>query len=270
MINKKIGIIGCGNMGEAIYSRLARVMEKDITLIVSETDGSRRDALFAKHKIAADADNDRVFRYSDIIIIAVKPKDFESVLAQGKTCSISTDKLLISIAAGVTTKHIELVVGKEIPVIRAMPNMPAVIGEAISSISAGSSATEEHMNMAREIFSMIGTVVEVEEKLVDAVTAISGSGPAYFFYFIENLIEAAKDLKLDDDTARELVIKTALGSAKLLDQSGEDPGLLRRKVTSKGGTTEAAIKVFDNKNLKEIIAFAAEAACKRSKELSGG
>ncbi len=270
MIDKKIGIIGCGNMGEAIYSRLAQAMNKDTALMVSEMDRARRDAFFAKHKVAAEADNDRVFRCSDVIIIAVKPKDFDAVLAQGKVCGISTDKLLISIAAGVTTKHIELVVGKEIPVIRVMPNMPAIIGEAISSISAGASAAEEHMDMAREIFSKIGAVVEVDESMVDAVTAISGSGPAYFFYFIENLIEAAKKLKLDGETARELVIKTALGSAKLLDQSKEEPGLLRRKVTSKGGTTEAAMKVFDGKKLKEIIRSAVAAACKRSKELSGG
>lgn len=270
MLNKKIGIIGCGNMGEAIFSRLSQVMEKSTNLMVSEKDSDRRAAIQAKHKIIVEIDNNYLVKDCDVIILAIKPKDFEKVLSQEICCGVSPNKLLISIAAGITTKHIEDVVGKEIPVIRVMPNMPAIVGEAISSISAGTSTAKEHMAITREIFSMIGAVVEVDENMVDAVTAISGSGPAYFFYFIEGLIEAAKKLNFDSKTARELVIKTALGSAKLLDQSKEDPGLLRRKVTSKGGTTEAAIKIFESEKLKDIIRSAAEAACKRSKELSGG
>ncbi|MFH1190218.1 MAG: pyrroline-5-carboxylate reductase [Candidatus Omnitrophota bacterium] len=270
MTDKKIGIIGCGNMGEAIFSRLSQAMEKSTSLMVSEMDYARRSAIQDKYRIIVAIDNNYLVKYCDVIILAVKPKYIESVLGREVCCGMSPDKLLISIAAGITTKHIESVVGKDIPVIRVMPNMPAVIGEAISSISAGASAAKEHMALAREIFSMIGTVVEVEEGLVDAVTAISGSGPAYFFYFIESLIEAAGKLKLDGATARELVIKTALGSAKLLDRSKEDPALLRRKVTSKGGTTEAALKVFDAKKLKNIVCSAAEAACKRSGEMSKG
>lgn len=268
--NKKIGIIGCGNMGEAIFSRLAGVMEKSTSLMVSEMDAARRDILQSKYKIIVEIDNNYVVKYSDIIILAVKPKDFEKVLDQEICCGISSGKLLISIAAGITTKHIEKMVGKDVPVVRVMPNMPAVIGEAISSISAGSSATEAHMELAREIFSMIGDVVEVEEKLVDAVTAISGSGPAYLFYMIEAMTAAAKKLKLDPETAKKLVTKTAIGSMKLLDALKEDPAELRRRITSKGGTTEAALKVFDKKKLNKIIEEAAAAACKRSKEMSGG
>lgn len=268
--DKKIGIIGCGNMGEAIFSRLAKVMEKSTSLMVSEMDAARRDAIMSKYKIIVEIDNNYLVKYSDIIILAVKPKDFEAVLKQEVCCGISPDKLLISIAAGITTKHIEKLVGKDIPVIRVMPNMPAVIGEAISSISSGTSATRDHMRMASEIFRMIGEVVEVEEKMVDAVTAISGSGPAYFFFIIEALIDAAKKLKLDRDIAQKLVIKTALGSAKLLEALKEDPAALRHKVTSKGGTTEAALKVFNKKKLAAIIHAATDAACKRSKELSRG
>lgn len=270
MINKKIGIIGCGNMGEAIFSRLAQVADKSTALMVSEMDAARRDAIMAKYKIIVEVDNNYVVKYSDIIILAVKPKDLESVLTQEVCCGISPSKLLISIVAGITTKHIESVVGKDIPVIRVMPNMPAIIGEAISSISAGASATKEHMDATREIFSMIGDVVEVDEKMVDAVTAISGSGPAYFFCFIEMLIDAAKKLKLDPKTAEMLVVKTAIGSVKLLDALKEEPARLRHRVTSKGGTTEAALKVFNRKKLKKIIQEAVTAACKRSKELSKG
>lgn len=268
--DKKIGIIGCGNMGEAIFSRLARIMEKSTSLMVSELDAARRDTIMSKYKIIVEIDNNYLVKYCDIIILAVKPKDFEAVLKQEVCCGISSKKLLISIAAGVTTKHIEKLVGKDIPVIRVMPNMPALVGEAISSISAGTSATKDHMKMAREIFGMIGEVVEVDEKAVDAVTAISGSGPAYFFYIMESLMVAAKKLRLDQKTAERLVIKTALGSAKLIEALNEDPSVLRHKVTSKGGTTEAAVKVFNKKKLSGIINAATLAAFKRSKELSRG
>lgn len=268
--DKKIGIIGCGNMGEAILSRLARVMEKSAALMVSETDAARRDLIQSKYKIIVEIDNEHLVKYSDVIILAVKPKDVEKVLGREICCGVSPDKLLISIAAGITTKHIEKVVGKDVPVVRVMPNMPAIIGEAVSSISAGASAGREHMEIAREIFSMIGDVVEIEEKLVDAVTAISGSGPAYFFYMIEMLSAAARKLKLRREIAEKLVLKTAIGSVKLLEALKEEPSELRRRVTSKGGTTEAALKVFNRKKVKRIIEEATAAACKRSKEMSRG
>ena len=268
MIDKKIGIIGCGNMGEAILSRLSEAVEKSTALMVSETDAARRDYIQSKYKIIVEIDNNVVVKYSDVIILAVKPKDFDSVLKQEVCCGLSKNKLLISIAAGITTEYIESAVGKDIPVIRAMPNMGAVIGEAMTALSRGSSTLDSHMDAAQEIFSMIGDVIEVEEKLMDAVTAISGSGPAYFFYLTEALIEAALALGLAPEAASRLVSKTALGSAKLLAELKEDPAALRNKVASKGGTTEAALKIFEKKKFKNIINDAVKAAYKRSRELS--
>ena len=268
MIDKKIGIIGCGNMGEALLSRLSRTLEKSTSLMVSEADTARRDYIQTKYKMIVGIDNNVVVKYSDVIILAVKPKDFDSVLKQEVCCGLSEKKLLISIAAGITTQYIENAVGSNIPVIRAMPNMGAVIGEAITSISAGRSATAKDTETAREIFSAVGDVIEVDEKLADAVTAVSGSGPAYFFYMIEALTEAAEALGLDAGTASRLVSKTALGSSKLLEALREDPEALRKKVTSKGGTTEAALDVFEKKGFKDIVKDAVKAACKRSKELS--
>ena len=148
--------------------------------------------------------------------------------------------------------------------------MPAIIGEAISTISSGTSVKKEHMDIAREIFSMVGEVIEIDEKSVDAVTAISGSGPAYFYYLIEALIDAAGKLKIERKTAERLVIKTAVGSIKLLDALKEGPDALRRRITSKGGTTDAAVKIFDRKKFKNIVQDATAAACRRSKELSKG
>jgi pyrroline-5-carboxylate reductase len=270
MINRKIGIIGCGNMGEALLSRIIGVTEKSASIMVSELDAKRREHLQDKYKIIVKTDNNEVVKFADCIIIAVKPKDFEDLLKSEVCCGASENKLIISIAAGITTKYIENIVGKNIPVIRAMPNMGAIIGQAVSSLSAGASAKVDDMKLAKEIFSMIGDVVEVDEDLVDAVTAVSGSGPAYFFYFIESLCEVAQELNLPADIAKKLVIKTALGSIKLLHDLKEDPEALRKKVTSKGGTTEAAFKVLEQKKFKEIIKDAVQEACKRSKEISKG
>lgn len=268
MTDKKIGIIGCGNMGEALLGRLSKVMEKSVSIMVSELDAARRAAILEKHKIIVEIDNNYLVKYSDVIILAVKPQDLENVLRQEVCCGISEKKLLISIAAGITTKYIEGVVGSNVPVIRAMPNMPAIIGEAVTAICAGSAATKRDVELARQIFLTIGDVVEVEEKQIDAVTAISGSGPAYVFYFIEALAEAAEKLGLDKKTSEELAIKTAIGSSKLLDALKEHPAILRKKVASKGGTTEAALKVFDDRKLNKIIEEATVAAFNRSKELS--
>ena len=270
MIDKKIGIIGCGNMGEALLSRLVNTIEKSTALMVSETDVKRHEYIQTRYKMIVEIDNNTVMKYSDVIILTVKPKDFENVLKQEICCGLSEKKLLISIAAGITTKYIEAAVGKDIPVIRAMPNMAAVIGEAITSLSRGTSATDRDIEVATEIFSLIGDVIEVDEVLVDAITAVSGSGLAYFFYMIESLTEAAESLGLSDKVAAKLVLKTALGSSKLLEALKEDPVVLRKRVASKGGTTEAAINIFEKKRFKNIINDAVKAAYKRSKELSKG
>ncbi|MDD5496253.1 MAG: pyrroline-5-carboxylate reductase [Candidatus Omnitrophica bacterium] len=267
MISKKIGIIGCGNMGEALLRRLSDVVEKSTTLMVSEMDSARREAIQSRYKIIVEIDNSYLVKYSDVVILAVKPKDFDKVLKEEVRGALDKTKLLISVAAGIKTAHIEKLVGKDISVIRVMPNMAAVIGEAVSSVSAGRRAGKEDIELAKEIFSTVGEVVEVKEELVDAVTAVSGSGPAYFFYLMESLMKSAESLGLEKDIARRLVIKTALGSAKLLDFLKEDPAVMRAKVTSKGGTTEAAIKIFDSKKLRSIIMEAVKKACQHSKKM---
>ncbi len=270
MLSKKIGIIGGGNMGEALLCHLSTVARKSTSLMISELDASRRDYLRSKYRIIVEIDNNLVVKYSDVIILAVKPQDLDAVLKTEICCGITKEKLIISIVAGATTKRIEKIVGKDIPVVRAMPNMAAKVGEAITSLSPGAAVKEAHTDIAREIFSAIGEVVEIDEKLVDGVTAVSGSGPAYFFYMIEALIEAAKELGFTEEVAKKLVLKTATGSVKLLEALKEDPAALRKKVASKGGTTEAAFKVFESKKFKKIMKDAVKAACKRSKELSRG
>lgn len=270
MIEKKIGIIGCGNMGEALLSRLSESVEKSTMIMVSESDSVRRDYIRRKYRMIVETDNNLVVKHSDIIILAVKPKDFEDLLKGEVAIGASPDKLIISVAAGITTKYMESAIGDDVPVIRVMPNMPAVVGEAISAICGGHSTGKKDIAAAKEIFSMIGSVVEVEEKLMDAVTAISGTGPAYFFALMEELVRSAVAMGIDRGTAKELVVKTALGSAKLIDSTGADPKEMREKVTSKGGTTEAAFKVFRSRRTGSAIRAAIRAAAAKSKKLSKG
>ena len=270
MIDKKIGIIGCGNMGEALLGRLSESVEKSTMIMASEFDSTRRDYIRKKYRMIVETDNNLVMKYSDVIILAVKPKDFESLLSGEVAIGASPKKLIISIAAGITTKYIESVVGEDMPVVRVMPNMPAVIGEAVSAVCGGRSADKKDIAMAKEIFSMIGSVVEVQEKLMDAVTAISGTGPAYFFSLMEELIRSAVTMGIDRKTAKTLVVKTALGSAKLIDSIDADPKDMRDRVTSKGGTTEAAFKVLRAKKVGSALKAAIKAAAVQSKKLSIG
>jgi pyrroline-5-carboxylate reductase len=207
---------------------------------------------------------------SDVIIIAVKPKDVDTLLKCEVACGVSDKKLLISIAAGIATRHIEKIVGRDVPVVRAMPNMGAFIGEAISSVSAGTSADRDDMELSKRILSTIGDVIEIDERHVDAVTALSGSGPAYFFYLAESMIEVGKDLGLKEAVSSKLVLKTMLASARLLHVIERDPVVMRKKVTSKGGTTEAAFKIFESRGFKSIVKAAVVSAQKHSKKISSG
>jgi pyrroline-5-carboxylate reductase len=268
MINKKIGVIGFGNMGEAIVSRLAsRMGAPRRSLMVADIDSMKLKRARVRYRFQATNDHKKLVTSSDVIILAVKPKDFKGLLADIAP-HVSRNKVIISIAAGITTRYIEKMIGKKVAVIRVMPNMPALIGEAISSISAGTFAKRPDMTAAQEIFSSIGEVVEVDERLVDGVTAVSGSGPAYFFYLMECLIEAAMAVGLDEKTAKRLVLKTALGGAKLVEALGAEPSELRARVTSKGGTTEAAFKVLGRAGFRNMIMKAVARSRDRGRELS--
>jgi pyrroline-5-carboxylate reductase len=178
-------------------------------------------------------------------------------------------KLYISIAAGVTTARIESELGGKARVVRVMPNTPALVGAGAAALAKGAHATGDDLATAELILGAVGIVVRVEERFIDAVTALSGSGPAYIFFVTEAMIKAGVAAGLDEALARKLAVQTVYGAAKLLVESGEDPEALRRKVTSPGGTTEAALKVMSERKLAEIFTEAIKAAEKRSRELSG-
>jgi len=202
--------------------------------------------------------------------LSIKPQNMDDVLGEIKD-SVKVETLVISIAAGITTAKIAGILG-DLSIIRVMPNTPALVAEGASALYARS-ASESSMKMAVGLFASVGKAVVVDkEELIDAVTAVSGSGPAYFFLLAEEMIKAGQKLGLSSDTAKELVLQTAKGAALLAQQAdanGERPAELRKKVTSPGGTTEAALKVFAEKQFGELVTEALTAACNRSKELSG-
>lgn len=261
---RKIGIIGGGNMGEAILKGLRKTMK----VRVCEMSLKRRMVLKKKYKINC-VDSKNLVAKCKIIVLAIKPQNMDQVL-----CDIAPfvgkDKLIVSIAAGITCSFIEKRLCKNVRVIRCMPNMPALIGQGITAMAKGKNAKESDLLLARKVLLSVGDVIVVQEKMIDGVTAVSGSGPAYVFYFIEQMIQAAKSLGLKESIAKTLVKKTFLGSSKLMDQIGEEPKALRAKVTSKGGTTEAAMKIFKTKKADKIIEQAVKAANKRAKQLSKG
>lgn len=259
---KTIGIIGGGNMGSAIIGGIRRQYK----VLVCEKDSVRSQELKKKFKIIMQ-DLNTVIKRSKIVILAVKPQDFDLVLEEiAKT--ISSSQLVISIAAGITTQYIEKRLGKNIRVIRAMPNLPAQVGKAMTGLCKGAVAADNDLKSAQEIFGRIGKTVVIEENLMDAITAVSGSGPAYVFYFIECFKQAALKLGLSEETAQELVTQTLRGSLALLEKSKEEAGVLRKKVTSKGGTTQAALTIFEQNKFPEIFAQALAAARDRAKELA--
>jgi pyrroline-5-carboxylate reductase len=224
-----------------------------------------------EYGVTPAASNAELAGGADTLVLSVKPQNMADVI-QGIKNAVRGNCLVISIMAGVRIAKISSVLG-DIAIVRVMPNTPALIGEGASALFANDRA-KSLMDNATQIFSAVGrTVIVDNEDLIDAVTAVSGSGPAYFFALMEEMIKAANGLGLSEDTAKTLVLQTARGAALLAverDKFGESPAELRRKVTSPGGTTEAALKVFSAREFGQIIKQALTAACDRSKELAGG
>ena len=267
MLKKRIAFLGVGNMAVAL---IRGIIEAELTkpedIIISDINKEKLKMKNEKLKVKTAEDNGQAIKEAEVIILAVKPNDMEGLLNEIKD-SLEPKKLVISIAAGITTSYIEKILKKEIPVIRIMPNTPVAVKEGASAFSIGKYVSQEQEEIAESIFGAVGKAVKVEENLMDVVTALSGSGPAYIFSIIASLIEAAVSLGLDEKTATTLATQTVLGSAKLLQETGEEPAALKEKVTSKGGTTEAALLVLEEGKLKETLDKALKAAARRSQEL---
>lgn len=279
-IEQKIGFIGAGNMGEAMIGAIigADLVSPD-RIMACDINPERLELIQQTYKVMVETDPARVFNTGDIIVLAVKPQQMTEVLtviAGADSYKIQQRKQVISIAAGIRLEKIESILYPRLneeeramlPIIRVMPNTPALVLAGISGISPNRYAKSDDLELTKKVILSMGKVYECPESALDAVTAVSGSGPAYCFYFIEAMIQGAVNAGLSPSDAELLTVATFKGALKLMVQRAEPAEVLRQKVTSPGGTTEAALKVMQAGNVKQNIAEAIVAAANRSKELS--
>lgn len=260
-----IGVIGCGKMAYAILAGLNNHRDKYARILVNDVD-TGRSQLFQKEFGAESVSAREVISASNMVILAVKPAQVESVLSEAAD-AISPDKMVVSIAAGVKTATIERCISAHCPVIRVMPNTPALVGKGMSAVCAGKRTGTEQLQVVCELFESIGSVVVVDEKYMDAVTAISGCGPAYFYLIAEAMINSAVNIGLDANMARKLVLETMQGSVSTMQISDRHPAQLRDDVSSPGGSTIAAVRKLEENGIRKAFFDAVEAACRRSVEL---
>jgi pyrroline-5-carboxylate reductase len=268
MNDKRIAIIGGGNMGMALAKGILQTdWAKAEHIMVAEPLKTRLEHIRkAVPQVKASHSNTEAAEFADIVVLAVKPQIMLKVVEEVKP-ALKDSKLVVSVAAGVTTASIEKKVGGKVPVVRAMPNIAAVVREAATAICPGKYATEEHMASAAHIFESVGIVAEVEESLMDAVTGLSGTGPMYVFQILEGLTDAGVKVGLSRDVASVLAVQTLIGSSKLIQETKEHPAKLKDLVTSPGGTAISALHSLERGGLKAMLIDAVEVASQRSSEL---
>ncbi|MCL4499587.1 MAG: pyrroline-5-carboxylate reductase [Chloroflexi bacterium] len=268
MSTYKIGFVGGGQMGGALLRGFIGTGLVDPENVwVSEPDPERLKRLVKDFGVRPAVSNRAAVESAEVVILAVKPQQLLEVLGDLEPV-LSAGKIVITIAAGMTTEKIESRVGRSLRLVRVMPNSPALVGSAASVVSPGKGADREAVEAALELFGAVGEAIELPEEYQNGVTAISGSGPAYFYLLVEALIDAAIELGIAPDIAERLVVQTAAGSADMLTETLKRPEELRRMVTSPGGTTEAAVGTFDDAGFREIVRRAVDAAVRRAEELA--
>ncbi|MBN9223921.1 MAG: pyrroline-5-carboxylate reductase [Microbacterium sp. SCN 70-27] len=269
-----IAILGAGSMGGAILQGLVRSGLAPTVTVTNRTVAKAADlaALPGVTSLALEQDataNTAAAAAADIVLVGVKPVMVPDLLREIAP-ALRPGTIVVSLAAGVTIATFEEIVGGDVAIVRAMPNTPAVVGKAVTGIASGSTASAADMDLVRALFETCGVVIDVPEDQIDALSTISGSGPAYVYLLIEDLTEAARGKGFSDADARLMAEQTFIGAAALLDATGEDPAELRRRVTSPKGTTERAIAVLQGANLSGILSEATDAALARARELAAG
>lgn len=267
--DRRLAILGAGRMGEALLSGLLRSGAWSADQIVCTTRSERRAAEVAgRHDVTVHTDSAAAAAGADIVVIAVKPQSMAVLLSEIGP-KLHRRQTVISVAAGVATGTIEAALVEDVPVVRVMSNVPVQVDEAMSVLAAGAHAGPDDVAVARTILGHVGRVLELAEDQLDAVTGLSGSGPAYVFLLAETMIEAGILLGIPRDVATELITQTMVGSARMLRDTGRHPVELRESVTSPGGTTIAAIRVLEQERVRAAFLNAIEAATLRSRELGG-
>lgn len=265
---KTIGFLGAGSMAEALMRGLLieGVVRPDQVLVINRSDRERLSFLSRQFGVGSAASKAQLIQESDILVLACKPKDVAGLLAEvgGST---RPGQILLSVVAGVSTAFLSAALTPGVRVVRAMPNTSCQVGESATAICLGPGADPEARATAQAILAAVGRVIEVPEPLIDAVTGLSGSGPAYVYLMIESLVEAGQSVGLPEHVARELAIQTLKGASKMLDETGEDPALLRQRVTSPGGTTMAGLDELNRSGFPQALVRAVARATERSREL---
>ncbi|MEV6107855.1 pyrroline-5-carboxylate reductase [Streptomyces sp. NPDC051940] len=267
-MTQKVAVLGAGKIGEALLSGMIRAGWSPKDLLVTTRRPERAEELRTRYGVEAVSNTEAVKR-ADTLILAVKPQDMSTLLRE-LAQDLPADRLVISAAAGIPTAFIEDHLPHDTPVVRVMPNTPVLVDEGMSVLSAGSHAGPEHLAHAEEIFQPVGKTLRVPETQQDAATALSGSGPAYFYYLVEAMTDAGILLGLPRDKAHDLIVQAAIGAAVMLRDSGEHPVKLREAVTSPAGTTINAIRELENHGVRAALIAAIEAARDRSRELASG
>ena len=266
-MTRTVALLGVGKLGEALLSGLLRAGQPAEHLLGAERHRDRAEEIAQRYGVPTPDPVDAVAQ-ADVVLLAVKPQDMKALLAEVAP-ALRPGTLVVSLAAGITTAVIERELPEGTPVVRVMTNTPVFVGEAMSAVSAGSHAGADHVAQVEELLRHVGKVVRVPEAQQDAVTALSGSGPAYVFFLVEAMIDAGILLGLPRAVAHELIVQTLVGSAAMLARQGEHPVMLREAVTSPGGTTIAAIRTMEDHGVRAAMLSAIEAARDRSRELSG-
>ena len=269
-MTRRVAFLGGGKMGEALVSGLIRSggRNPDEIMVTARREERVRE-LAERNGVAATLSNPEAVEWAETVVLTVKPQDIEALLGQVAE-HVTPEHLVVSFAAGVRTSFVEKHLDSSVPVVRVMSNVAVLVDEAMSVVSPGSQAEDKHLSVAEELLGYVGKVIRLPEVHLDAITATSGSGPAYFFLLAEAMIEACILLGLSRDVATELMIQTMLGSAKMLRDTGKHPVELREMVTSPGGTTIAAIRHLEEAGVRAAFLNAIDAACHRSAELARG
>ncbi|MFN4846113.1 MAG: pyrroline-5-carboxylate reductase [Rhodoluna sp.] len=272
-MQKTVAIIGCGSMGTAILAGMLHHGYKPEQIKLTTRTVEKADGLAKKYMVTAYATeyqpnaNSLATEGADLIIIAVKPLNVSKVLDEIAVV-LDPNALVVSVAAGITIETMSKHVAKTNQVVRAMPNTPALVGKGVTGIAFGVSVSQEQRMQVEELFSAVGKTLVIEEEQIDALSTISGSGPAYVFFFIEEFIKAAKEHGFSEDQAYLMVTETFLGASLLLTKTQADPAELRRQVTSPNGTTMKAIAILEEGNLEDLFVKATKAALARAKEIA--
>lgn len=267
-MTQKVAVLGTGKIGEALLSGMLRGGWSPSNLLVTARRSERADELRERHGVEAVGNAEAAER-ADTLILTVKPQDMSTLLDE-LAPHVPVERLVISGAAGIPTSLFEERLQPGTPVVRVMTNTPALVDEAMSVVSAGTHATEAHLALAEEIFNGVGKTLRVPESQQDAATALSGSGPAYFYFLVEAMTDAGILLGLPRDKAHDLIVQASIGAATMLRDSGDHPVTLRENVTSPAGTTINAIRELENHRVRAAVLDALEAARDRSRELAAG